>query len=772
MMIPLTYGQTPRPGSSGQIRRRQPPHARMRGMPLCILAVLAVLAFGRCPARAADWAVPRAAVRVRATITGVPEPASAGCELRVPDGGMLPSPGPYLVAVDEAGNRLKIALLWHDPRDHALVIVAAPPKGKTVEIYAGHAPRARGWSPAGGLTPGTFAVTTRSADDLDARAIARRLPLGTGTVCARLSEPALGGHPTAQPGAFAAYVLTHLICTDPGRMWIAPMGPVEAVIDGTTLQPKAASDKPGGSGSELLLAKGTHRLELFHQNSGSREDAFRIAWRPPNTPAKELEPDRDGDPQWAARPVRKSECARSGTAKVVAIERRDGGPAAAFKARPRHYLLFREDPIVLYEFRHAYAAGDGKTDLHWTLPDGSTVAGTNCVQWLVEATGRREARLHARRNGLRGQCTRAFDPSRPGARRATIMSARDRTRFRATVTAMLRATPGGADQIRTWSPTFWDTVLRLFVPGEGEPLLKHLMVDWPDAVTAGISRGHLEKLEGLYFTAACPTHPKTVLQWIDARLAVASEPARIAMWHLRRAEVNMYYLDNPDAVHADLAAAHRGGGNIAMWARIRQGDLALLQGKPDTAMALYARIQDDVRHGDVVKPETPASKPSHPEPGLARSRADMRTKRRNPRRGRTPDVSDEESVDDWRIGAIRRTSLSETARHLVRKGRYEDAMSLLAKWEMEFPVSKLSGDYLVVEAMLRVAIGDAHRATRTLGAYCKAVDLTNYLPEAMKLRIVAMKELGADKSELRAFADDMKRRFPDHPIVSQAESLL
>jgi hypothetical protein len=38
--------------------------------------------------------------------------------------------------------------------------------------------------------------------------------------------------------------------------------------------------------------------------------------------------------------------------------------------------------------------------------------------------------------------------------------------------------------------------------------------------------------------------------------------------------------------------------------------------------------------------------------------------------------------------------------------------------------------------------------------------------------MMALKELGKDQAELERFVEDMRKRFPDHPVVPQVEAML
>jgi hypothetical protein len=129
-------------------------------------------------------------------------------------------------------------------------------------------------------------------------------------------------------------------------------------------------------------------------------------------------------------------------------------------------------------------------------------------------------------------------------------------------------------------------------------------------------------------------------------------------------------------------------------------------------------------------------------------------------------------IQDWRVGAVRDTAVSENVRVLIEQDRLLEARAALDEWEGEFPMSKLSADYLVVEAKLLLKLGNGRQGARTLPAYCKAVDTSTYLPEAMVTALACMIEAGEPDAAVRGFVEEIKRRFQNHPLGADADGVL
>lgn len=196
----------------------------------------------------------------------------------------------------------------------------------------------------------------------------------------------------------------------------------------------------------------------------------------------------------------------------------------------------------------------------------------------------------------------------------------------------------------------------------------------------------------------------------------------------------MYYRDELDEA---LEAARRAAdgpaeSRAALRAAVRMGDVEFLRGRLDEATRLYGQAQNR------VEPTRPAAA----------------------------------GVAAWKVQAIRATSVSESTRHLLRQEFYEEARRALEDWELEFPMSKLSGDFVVVEAEYLLRLRDFARAHRSLGAYCRTMDLTNFLPDAMRMYMTTISELRQGDRKLEEFVLSIRKRFPNHPIGEQAATLM
>ncbi len=116
------------------------------------------------------------------------------------------------------------------------------------------------------------------------------------------------------------------------------------------------------------------------------------------------------------------------------------------------------------------------------------------------------------------------------------------------------------------------------------------------------------------------------------------------------------------------------------------------------------------------------------------------------------------SVPAWKLAAIRDVAASENISILVDQEFYLEAYRALRLWERALPMSKISGDYILREAKLYVALKDYKRARRILSAYCEQVDVSNFLPEAMNMIKSCMIEMKESNAAIQKYEKEIMKR--------------
>ena len=730
----------------------------------------------------ATWPVGNASMRVELNIEQRPNLTDAGCIALIPDGGLLPRPAPGMAVTDESGRKLRCGCLWYDPAQ-AMAVVFEPPAGNRAFLYLARAPKLMAWTPESGLTPGVCAYVRRGGDGLGAaRQLASRFPPGHDVFFLQLSDIAIGALPQGLSGRFSDYLLGYVVTKDPGKTWIAVEpsegGQMELLVDGKKLSPQKAFPQASGStGDWVTLTNRPVRVEMFTQRP-TENARLRMAWKPPHAGHQELggdNPVHQGQSMWAARPLVGAECVTSGKAGVARIELRSGDPVAAYSYTPEGYFWFPNvQPLILYRFSARTSDNPGSAAYKWEMGGETRITGKPEIRWFFEAYKDVSVRLTVANGSKQGQCVYDLYPFCSGHQQYSIESADHVRLSRDALVDMLAAAPPDKDPTASWTESVWDLYFRLLDPVETRALVEPLFAGkrW-ELVRKRIPDAQRWLLEDILFDARCASNPKEALDWLEKFDRAERSGDRKEYWNLKRVELQMYYFDNLAEARklATTMAAERSA--YRQLAQVRLGDVALLGTNYDEAVRIYGEAERSVNHTQKASgaADAPASgSQSH----LARSGKELREQQAKKRAWLKSlgTATGPGAADDWRVGAVRDTAVSETARNFLKTRAFFETQRALTDWEREFPMAKLDGDYLVVEAGYRMALGDYAWPARSLAAYCTVVDVTPALPEAVKLALRCLVETGTSDAKLNAFAMEMKKRFKYHPIGGEIDSLL
>ena len=110
-------------------------------------------------------------------------------------------------------------------------------------------------------------------------------------------------------------------------------------------------------------------------------------------------------------------------------------------------------------------------------------------------------------------------------------------------------------------------------------------------------------------------------------------------------------------------------------------------------------------------------------------------------------------------------------RSLIGQQSFFEARKTLDQWELELPLDKLAGDFPLAEAEYYLALKQFKRAQKILTTYRQSVDLSNNLPQAMKMELYCLTQLDRDK-EARDLGLLIIKRLPNHPLAEEVKGLL
>jgi TolA-binding protein len=421
---------------------------------------------------------------------------------------------------------------------------------------------------------------------------------------------------------------------------------------------------------------------------------------------------------------------QSGRTRIVSAQTRSGGPVAMIEIEPESYLWLGAQPVNLYRLRAAQTTSHPAGTVYvWNFGDGRQLKGKE-VLWLVGGDAPVPVQLTVSSPKGTSKTTRPLYFDRPPGR-AVVRRWKHRRVYRAALLQYCQAVPANRRPCQDWTADFWTTLLEVSEPYQSYELLNEIfrrsradVLDRPPA-----ERIQLEELFWSTLRGTGAAARTDVERWLDQFIREEPDRARQFEWRLRRVEWLLYDRQELDAARQaandlkDLALA-AGVEATVRWL-VRGADIERLAGHYDAARRLYADAGDRFREGRA----------------------------------------------DWRAEAVRQGSFYETARNLIAQGAYFEAQDVLRQWEIEFPLSKLDGDYPLVEAEYWIAIDRCDQAVRGLRSYRGAVTLSGLLPDAMKLELDCLVKLKRPE-DLKALSDDINKRFPTLDLARQAKELV
>ena len=749
-----------------------------------------------CRARAAEtWHVKDAPVRFTVQLTSAPTHPSAGYFVHLPDGGILPKPHSQTV-IAANGAAVKSFLFWPNAQTGAGVLFEEPNPKQEVFIYVSPGRQSAAWTPASGLVPSALlcAHSGRGARS-DAQELARLGPAGAtvhyqnraGCPAAPLSVP---GDLSGRMGPCAIYMLAHLSVTDPGRTWVAPVefsGKTEVLIDGKTIVPEKRISKPGGTGAWLDLAQGIHRLEIF---SWSMEPAgpnglMTFMWKTPGSTMAELGGKRPtdlpfpGTSMWESRRLRAGEIVRSGQATIVRAEAQDGRPLARIKmAAIENFWVGDEKPLTEYELSPEESGNPQDTRYEWSFGNGTKLT-KPLAHWLFLGEQESQVALTASSGAKQSTCTLPFYPFT--TKTTSMNDPVCRANFQRAALDMFEACPADKDPTANWTASHWNNLFRTMELDKGRDLLLHIFRARWGVLGKKLPPERRQMLVDIFLDFLPRINPSMAVTQTEILEKQARDAHEAGMMQVLRAEIHLYYLDDPDTARKILEDAAPSGDvdDVSEWARIRLGDLNFLAGNMDEATRLYGEVQNRAQKSRRLGASQPTGlSPRSGGDGLASSKAELKAQRDasepkgQPGGGRTSATGHGAPAAQWKVNALLDAASAETVKSLIDQNFLLEAKQALREWERQFPLSKISGDYVLQEARFYIAVKDWRRAHAMLKAYCEQVDASSFLPPAAQALLECKLQLKEPTGEIIKFCEKMKKKLQFHPAGQDIDTML
>jgi tetratricopeptide (TPR) repeat protein len=756
---------------------------RRSALPLLIAFVLPVELCAE-----SDWPVAHAPIQFKIDLLERPSHSSAGYFIVLPDGGILPKPFPETHVMDADGKLFNSYTLWHNSQGGLAIVFEDPGPGRDITIYVAGVQILNKWTASSGLTPSPLLCVNHGSSDIGSATKLLRFGIvdsktrfwrNPGHPAAPLS---IGGDISGRPRPASFYLLAYLVTGDPGKTWITPFSGSEVSgqaddkvvvkIDNKKINPKKRSGQWGGIGQYMHLDKGLHRLDVLAACRGKEmwggSGVMWLGWATPNAKASELggpRPDHapfKGDTVWACRMLQQAEIASSGSASVREIRSRDGGPVAHFEAKALEtYWLGTGRPLYAFSLKASTKGNPENTQYRWQVGKADNVSGPKHL-WILHGEEEYDVTLTATSGKKESIATIPVFAFSSNA--SDLNSASMRSTFRAAFVDTIRGYPVTVDPTTSWDDNTWNCFFDVQGLDENQALLSEVMTRRWRFFKDKIPADKLDDLQDIFFNWISFYDPQSAIAWIKKATGTATGSNRRSEFHVMNAEVYMYHIKNYERARKILEPLATGVGDLAALAAVRLGDIAFLEGDLSQASKYWGAVQnrvqitkDFVNQGDVTW-EVESENETEP-PGSGHS----------PRRSGGSRVP---RVDEWKKAPVLDSNISSGVRSLMDQGYYIEALSELRRWEKSFPLSKISGDYIVQEARFLAATGNRQRARVTLNAYCDNIEASSYLADAAEQLVNLMLEDKESDEVLRKFYEDMKNRFDFHPFGERLDALL
>jgi len=712
---------------------------------LVLLALSALHALG-----ADSWHVPEALVRYQLTLSSKPTGPTCGYFVNLPDAGgtiattMNATTAPVVMTAD--GTEIPSRVLWEGAQNGISLVFATPaPNINSVFVYMKKGLQPKLWSPDSGITPSAIVCMNPGFDSLQkAEQLANFGPVepqAHSFMQAGSNKRAplsLGGDPSGRPFPTVVYQLSYVFASSAGPHWFAPMvlqkGTSNSVrVNGNEITINRLNDKWGGTGALVDLQQGLNRLEIFQTGTGPNPNVglCYMTWRTPNDT-----PDSANE----TRVIAHREVARSGNCDLVGIQSRDGIPIASAQLTSNLSFWFEnEDPLVIFNLKALTAGNPADTKYTWIFPDKTSVNSSD-TKWIFPGLADNTIKLVATSPKGTSESTISFfaSPQPP----ADMNKPEHRAAFRDALTGMVLAYGKNSSLLNSWSPAYWNTIMRTMDLGHGSQLLSLLLKDHWSVTNQKLTSDQIHSLQDSLLHFTIHNNPQEAIQSLEAFLANTKDPTERDELMLRAAEVYIYYLNDKTKATNLLAALTPKKTEISDVAYIRLGDIAFMEGDLNKATAYYGDIENRIR---ARRNATPAIKPMS---------------------GAANDPAKQKSA------ALQEVSFAENARTLIQGDYLIEAQQTLRSWERSFPLAKISSDYILRESEFYLKSGDPKRARAMLEAYCREIDASSFLPNAASLLIKCVKDSKESRDSVRELIEKVNARLKYHPVSAELEAFL
>ena len=707
-------------------------------------------------------AAQQAAMRVDATIRQRPAESDLGVYIQIPDGGLLPK-HPLIDVRDTSGQPLENLILWHTPAD-ALGLVFRPPTSSdnniTITIRAARMlPR----KPAATLLkPSLFMFTRSGTPSLkNARKMASEWPPAQGAFGDQTDRIGIRWNPFGPDDHFSSWFTGWFKLDQRETLYLATISDEgsEVHLDGSLfvawpgIHTRKAGAK-GQHGKKITLDPGWHRIDYFHfEVTGNQEMC--LVWK------------REGEGDKLPTFMEGKAWGQTGRAEPTQITTADHRTVGWVSGHLQAvgYLWLGNHPLNLYRLTCTGVTPTADTSVTWDFGHGRTRANTLSCDWFGQPTA---ALAVATPTGISRQTFRLTSFVAPRAH--SLNKPADRLLYRQTFLDMLRAVPKDQNPCTAWSGDLWTTLVAILDTYKGGPILLEIFDRaWPTVKALPVDQRQL--LEDRFAeTLRLVGDTNKQLAWIERFRK--NDRDRLRQFRWREERIACYLYDQGDVDAAGRAArAMRAAANSPVeiqHAILRLGDVEMMAGNREQAAKFYDEAQTRYRNRNRLGIGGTAGSPFGFTPSRPVKASAAANKKPRSLRSVKQNLT---RSDAWKLYAVNDAAQASTIRAYLAQGAVAEAFETLAQWENDTPMSKIGGDFPMVEARVYAHVGDYRRTAAILAAYRRTDVMTSQLPSAMDLHLKALMQLKRFP-EARVLAEEAVKRFPGLAVAQRAEHIL
>ena len=739
--------------------RRSPKADGTSALRALLASIILFLPFSHARAEEDKWLVASADMRLKMEIEKKPSVPEAGIVVFIQNGGLLPAPAALAVVFDSAGKELKNECIWNNPKEGFGLVFETPTAEGPVSIYFKKSSSVRAWTPKSPLRPSLLLYTETGKHNLnDARTMGSKEPPGSSGRAGLVPMVADRANRFATGDGYMSYYCGWLNVPEDGPIYYGTVSSdgSQAVLDGKVVAEWQGEHTyhetvPGEHGRTSVLGKGTHRFEYFHFTANPNPQT-QFIWRLSGTQKDHADTPRNHD------------FVQSGSGKIVSAETRFGAPLAMFESPAIRYAGYDGALIDLFELTVPFSKSDSDVDATWDLGNKYGTKGTS-VLWPVMRGDFPTVRLTLKnRLGTTSSSKTIYASAVP--KFTDVTAPEDRALWQEALLNRLKASPRRNRPAEDWPKCFWTMLPEIIEPSEARDLLGELFERSFDDMQK-LPPEAREKLEDIYLQDIAPDHEKAAA-FLSKTISNQKDPGRRIHWQILQIDFTLFELGDLNAARK-LSEQFRGAPNAmsptdAALRTVQRGDIERLSDHLDLATQFYAAAQQEYRKataaptpplGSSMDRPSPTPKPqaaTPAAPGMALGAA-------------------KGTQTDWRVRTVRQNAFFSQVASLLDQGYIAEAKVALDTWLVEFPFSKLNGDYSLAEARYYSLLGNNARAVRILKAYRKQTEISNELPPAMEMELRCLVSLDR-QDDIKELCNDITKRFPDLPLAKLAADAL